>query len=120
MRQGSNLTTFGRGLDADTDGQSDANEYLAGTNPLDANDFLSLHLLLAGNSAAPVLEWSARSSYLYFIDQRDNLSASATWQPFAPEPIIGTGENTIVALPSSATSKFYRIRAYPPLSSPNR
>ena len=119
MRHALNLTTFGREMDADADEQSDVDEYLAGTNPLDANDFLSLDLSVEGNSAEPVLRWLTKSSYLYFIDERDSLSPSATWQATSTEPVIGTGANVTLALTASANFKFYRIRAYPPLSAPN-
>lgn len=118
MRHASNLTTFRRGLDADADGQLDADEYLAGTNPLDVNDFLSLDLFFAGDSAEPALRWPTKSNYIYFMDERESLSASATWQPTSTEPVIGSGANASLAVTPGAAFNFYRIRAYPPLSAP--
>lgn len=111
----SNLTSFSAESDADSDGLLDVDEYLAGTDPLDALD--SLLVQIRTSSAGSALQWPTKPGYLYFIDQRAELRASVAWSP-ASEKIVGTGSLATLTIPFANQHSFYRVRAYPPLSAP--
>lgn len=109
----SNLTSLSSETDADLDGASDLAEYSAGSDPLDSGDHLSIRVTFS--TAGSTLEWPTKAGYIYFIDERSALALSANWSP-ASEKIIGSGSTATLVLPSPDKHKFYRVRAYPPLS----
>jgi hypothetical protein len=111
----SNLTSFSPESDLDSDGLRDIDEYLAGTDPVDAFD--SLLVQVSVSTTGSTLKWSTRAGYLYFIDQRADLRTSADWSA-ASERIVGNGSITTLTIPFTNQFAFYRIRAYPPLSAP--
>ena len=118
MLHASNLTTLARGGDADADGQFDIDEYSAGTNPLVASDRLLLELSATSNPGERVIHWPTKLGYVYVLDQRSSLGVSASWTPVSGEAIIGTGSTVAFSPTASANAMFYRVRAYPPLSTP--
>jgi len=109
------LTALNGSSDTDHDGQSDLDEYLAGTNPLDPADFLG-PLRLTVNSGAKELQFPTKSNYVYRIEQHGAFG-SGIWSA-APTPLItGTGATAVVQLQSNPDHLFfYRLVAYPPLS----
>jgi hypothetical protein len=113
----SNLTLFSADSDADSDGLVDSDEYLAGTDPLDDGDALSVHVRLSAAPLGTTLEWPTKAGYLYFIDRRAALSSSADWSPVS-EKIVGNGATLTLTIPFADAHTFYRVKAYPPLSAP--
>ena len=113
----SNLTSFSEESDADSDGLTDLGEYLAGTDPLDGTDFLSVNVTVSSTPRGSALRWPTKSGYHYFIDQRATLGASAVWSA-ASEKIVGSGSPATLTIPFANGHTFYRVRAYPPLSVP--
>lgn len=117
MLHAANLTSFSAQNDADADGLSDLQEFLAGTDPLDPADSLSVTVRPSLSPRGTVLEWPTKAGYLYFIDQREAFRTSADWT-VASEKLAGTGSTATLNLPFTTTQTFYRVRAYPPLSAP--
>jgi hypothetical protein len=113
----SNLTSFSAEADADADGLPDLDEYLAGTDPLDSADSLSVQVSVSATAQGSMLQWPTKAGYLYFIDQRSALRPSANWSAVT-EKITGSGSTATLTIPFGESYAFYRVRAYPPLSAP--
>jgi Astacin (Peptidase family M12A)/Right handed beta helix region/Periplasmic copper-binding protein (NosD) len=95
------------GNDNDQDGFSNLDEYLAGTDPQDANDVPRAESIsLAGNTATVVFRTVAGK--FYQIEESTTLAAGA-WRIVVPLQ-QATGPTTSVNLPRSGTKKFYRAR----------
>ena len=101
-------------LDPDGDGVSNANEYLAGTDPLNANSVLKITAIfrnpLANNSA---LNWNSVATRYYAVQTNSSLTTGA-WGDFSAPAILGW--NTASFTDATPTNRFYRLRAYRPLT----
>lgn len=95
--------------DADGDGMSNLQEYLAGTNPLDVQSALRLRTV---NSATggPQIAFTAVAGVGYTLQFSDNL-ASGVWTKLRDYPEDPTTRTIIVNDPgaASARARFYRI-----------
>jgi hypothetical protein len=111
----SNLTSLSPTSDADSDGLSDLGEYVAGTDPFDAGDRLSLQVSVSTTPRGSNLQFLTKPGYVYVVDQRSILGASSVWSP-ASEKIIGSGSAVNLTLPFANSYAFYRVRVFPPLS----
>src|SRR5690606_22734419 len=90
------LARLGTG-DADGDGSSDAEEYHAGTDPLEAGDYLALELGLTENQE-PVLAWNSRHGIIYRVEERFALDLEEEWVA-ASADATGDGQGMAVQLP---------------------
>ncbi len=115
MQVAGSLTVLSANADTDHDGQTDLEEYLSGTNPLDPNDFVGpLHLAVTQQGRQ--LEFATKKDRVYRIEQRSALGYGV-WLPAAAASIVGTGADVNVTLEhDSANISFYRLVAYPPLT----
>jgi hypothetical protein len=113
-----NLTTFTSEGDADGDGQTDLQEYLAGTNPRDENDFFGpVTLAVSVDTARQTLQWPTKSGFVYRVQVRSAFDPSSVWANLDAPLVVGTGNITSIDLPvDPAAHLFYRVEAYPPLS----
>jgi serine protease AprX len=96
--------------DPDGDSASNAHEYLAGTDPLDAASFFHIASITTG-PASVSLAFQSSISRLYSLFSQTNLTQDG-WLPVEGQvDVLGTGgplSLTRTNLPSSAT-EFYRI-----------
>lgn len=113
---GSNLALLGSapGSDFDQDGVSDADEYVADTNPFSATDKLKVTHFTYNPATGDVdLDWTGTDRRIYSIYCSSNLS---DWSPVG-SPLTGGSAGFILGAPA-ATHLFFRVQAGVPLSSP--
>jgi hypothetical protein len=108
------LTAFTATSDTDHDGMTDKQEYVAGTNPLDANDYLRITAITRGSppSTYTTLWWPGKPARFYGVQGRTTLNPSDSWLEFYTSTVPGV---TSVGFNQTAAQQFYRIRAYRPL-----
>jgi hypothetical protein len=110
------LTAFTAATDSDGDGVTDKKEYLADTNPLDANDLL----LITSGAFAPGgtnvnLTWLSKPTRLYYLEKTPDLTAPA-WLDSGLGLIAPDGATTTRAFnDTNAPIRFYRVEAMRPL-----
>ena len=114
---GTNLLSGG-GHDADRDAAIDTAEYLADTDPLDPGDRLRIvSAVIAGSN--DVVSWTSRPTRLYRLETTNSLAgAGGEWENSGPG-LVGPQDASPMqaAAPSgAASSRFYRVRSYPPLA----
>jgi len=104
-----------RQTDSDGDGLSNANEYLAGTNPLDANSRLQLTPLPAPGGAAGqtalTLNFPTIAGWLYAVDFTDSLPG-AIWTLLPGSERTGDGAPQAVSNIPASPARFYRLHAW--------
>jgi hypothetical protein len=112
LLQNFGTTNVNAKADPDGDHVSNANEYLAGTDPNNAASVLKITSI---NRSAPntALTWNAASSRFYAVQTNSDLSTGA-WGDFAGQNLAGWSSTSFTD--SSSTKRFYRIRAYRPLT----
>ena len=99
--------------DPDHDGMSNMQEYLAGTNPNDSNDYLRITNFTRDATGYNLMSWSSVPTRYYYIQRTTMLGDPA--QPFTDTLIYwgpgwhGTG------FYDTGDPEFYRIRAFRPL-----
>jgi hypothetical protein len=101
--------------DADGDGVSNLQEYYAGTNPKDSNDYLHITYVARGDLAPnfTTLHWTSVPTRFYTIQYRQGLDAGSPWADSIGYG-FGAGSSTFNTGHTNAF-EFYRIRAYRPL-----
>jgi hypothetical protein len=95
-------------------------DYVAGTDPLVATDYLHItHVSATNTSNTATLTWTSHPSRLYYVEERTNMVTGAwatntTLGILAPSPSPAT--TTTIGAPdvSGATSRFYRVQAIVP------
>ncbi|HXJ61851.1 MAG TPA: CotH kinase family protein, partial [Verrucomicrobiae bacterium] len=98
--------------DADSDGMTNYQEYLAGTNPYDPSDHLRLMASSVETSASRsiLLSFSMRSNKTYTVVYADTIPATAWrnlvhWGPRPTNALV----SFVDSLSSNAPSRFYRL-----------
>lgn len=97
-------------LDSDGDGRSDRAEYLAGTNPRVADDFLSLRMGQLQDGRLE-LSFAATSNRTYRVLSSAGLENGATWQPVLDLPALPTNRaaSVWVTVPGLSAGMYYRV-----------
>ena len=100
-------------LDPDGDGVSNADEYLGGTDPLNAASVLKITSIFRNQSANnTALNWNAVNTRYYAIQTNSSLS-TGTFGDFAAPALLGF--NNASFFDNTTTNHFFRIRVYRPL-----
>ena len=110
-----NLTTANGLSDFDGDGVSDVGEYLAGTDPNNAGDYLHITSLTHGVSTPTytTLLWTAVPTRYYVVQEKSSLSAG-TWTDYINLPFAGW--SNVGFDDYNPTNEFFRVKAYRPLT----
>jgi hypothetical protein len=113
-------TNINANADPDGDGLSNRQEYLAGTNPNDAQDSLRITSNLtsfAGANDNDLLVWTSHPTRQYRVQQCTNL-AGANWVDAGVllAPDFGTNTTRTLQFAGPAPKRFLRIQAVKPLA----
>jgi hypothetical protein len=104
--------------DFDGDGQSNGDEYLAGTDPTSAASCLRIISIVSNTADAFTIVWTSASGILYKVHYGESVGG---WSLAASDiPGSGTGQNSwtddstsgTVPPPGDASKRFYRVEAY--------
>jgi hypothetical protein len=111
------LTHLSQTTDADGDGQTDAEEYLADSNPFDSDDFLRVLNFLVTKQASDnvTIQWTSSPRRLYTIGANNNLGPFTVNQNDI-EPSSGAVTSMTFTDLLQAPRKFWRVGAKLPLS----
>ena len=91
--------------DSDGDGATNQEEFLAGTDPSDASDKLTVELLNLEDGQR--LQWNAKPGAVYQLQNSNNLNGS--WINVG-EPVLASESETGISLRSVGDVNFYRIK----------
>ncbi len=115
------LGSAGVGTDADGDGQTDAAEYIAGTDPQSKADYFRIlgHTVDGGLNNV-TLEFSSSETRRYRIEHTTQLTGGV-WSDsplgeFSPDSGVRTTRS--FSLPASVPMRFFRVKAILPLNAP--
>src|ERR1039458_9346739 len=111
-------TNVNANADPDGDGMSNYQEYLAGTNPNDANSNLRItaESFSSGGTSA-TLTWNSVPTRYYYIQKTPGLS-SPVWTDSGSGLVSPSAGSTTMAgfTETSAPTRFYRVQAVRPLT----
>ena len=114
LLQNFGTTNINANADADGDGVSNANEYLAGTDPNNANSVLKITSFTRNPATANnSMVWNGVSTRFYAI-QTNSVLATGAWVDRAAFTVPGIISASWTD--TTPTNNFYRIRAYRPLT----
>lgn len=103
-------TNVSAAADPDGDGQSNQQEYLAGTNPNDANSVLKITSVTHGRTTPSytILGWNSVPTRFYAIQYRTNL-LTGSWADYVTLPYLGISS---AGFDDYNNTDFFRIRAF--------
>jgi len=102
-------TNVDANADPDHDGMSNAQEYLAGTNPNDGGDYLHVTSIARNN---PPSTYTTLWTRYYAVQQTAALGDS----PFADRFVLPYAGANNAGFDDTQTNSFYRVRAFRPLT----
>jgi YD repeat-containing protein len=98
--------------DFDNDGMSDLDEYLAGTDPTDAQSLLKTTLVKEGGNHYSV-EWPTVPGKRYLLQYKDDLNAPVWTNLFDPFIATSTQSSFYDESSNGASKRFYRLLIVP-------
>jgi hypothetical protein len=105
--------------DPDGDGMNNLQEYLADTNPLNADENLRITAFdTPPNGREPKVTWTSKPTRRYYLEKSLNLGLPVpVWEDSGLGLIVPDGASTTRSFSdTSASMRFYRVRAVRPLS----
>ena len=120
LAHASSLTTFTASGDFDGDKVPDKSEYASDTDPADAAKYMKITSYAATGGVNGVVTWLSEPTRVYRLEAASTASNEAPWSDVVgslipPSPPPAT-ETTKGFTDSTATQRFYRVKAVPPLS----
>lgn len=97
--------------DLDGDGANNGHEFVAGTNPADAGDYLRFTRVTAANESCTV-EFEARPARVYAVESLNLLGVTNEWAMHV-DGITGNGVVVIVVDSLAETARCYRLKVRP-------
>jgi hypothetical protein len=115
LLQNFGTTNVNATADPDHDGMSNAQEYLAGTDPNNAASVLKITGLTRGapTPTNTTVTWHSVNTRFYAVQERPSLTGGA-WADYLSNPVLGW--NSAAFLDANPTNEFFRVRAYRPLT----
>jgi hypothetical protein len=100
--------------DADGDGMTNLQEYLAGTNPKDRTSVFKIANVTPVPASGQVITWNSVSGKAYTVFSCDDM-ATQNWQPLTNGNLVAVGSSASCtdAPPSNVAQRFYRVRVNP-------
>jgi hypothetical protein len=98
--------------DPDGDGMNNLQEYIAGTSPIDAKDYLAFAEVSTTNDVF-TMQFQMHTGRSYAIEQLDDLGLTNQWS-VAFSTNATADAPCVLTFPPSATNRFYRIKATKP------
>ena len=116
LERTNSLTAFANTQDADGDGAFDLDEYLAGTDPLNAGSSLSiLQIGLLGNATTSRIAWASQLTRFYYVEKASAVT-NTSWSDSGLDLESSDGVSTTREFADTAATRFYRVRAVRPLT----
>jgi hypothetical protein len=109
------LAAFTARSDTDGDGQTDRQEAVADTDPLNANDYLFITYFKRSTPNHVEVRWTSQPTRFYRLEQQAALGPADPWQERTTGFESLPGWNSVL-FDDSASQYFYRIRVVKPLS----
>jgi hypothetical protein len=101
-------------LDRDGDGQSNLDEYLANTHPVDSSSRFHIKRMEdSGNPALTRIVWASQPGMVYYVETSESLLVSS-WSPVHVNAIVANSGETQWDAPISGNRRFYRVRSFRP------
>ena len=112
------LFTLAAGSDADADGVLDADEYRAGTDPLDPADYLRIYLYsLGAGAASSTIKWYSVPTRVYRLEKSQDMANGVTWSDSGLTTFLSDGSTSSRTIGDTPpTNRFWRVKALVPLS----
>jgi len=109
---GLNRNVNDAGGDADLDGMTNLEEFIAGTNPQQSSSHLKVQRVPGSETNEQQrLEWPSAPGRYYLVECTTNLQDAASWTWLPPEKSIsGPGPLLNLSITSSIARSYYRVR----------
>jgi hypothetical protein len=95
--------------DQDDDGFTGEQEYLADTDPTDGESFFFIGTFTASTNQIVTFNGSTERFYQLYVTTNDLADAGLTWTPVYPDPVPGSGSNTVLTATNHTPAAFYRL-----------